>query len=340
MSTNTTTNQLILYVDDEEQALKYFDKIFSKHFDVITAASTDEALEILEHKASQIAVLITDQRMPKRSGVELLAQVREQYPHIVRILTTAYAELDNAIDAVNRGEIFRYITKPWNIAQLKTTLSQALEMQYAKPECSYAIAPYAILAAGLSGRFRGCKLAVSKLIEHWPAPSAINDPTSTAAFVNLADTLNHASSAMDDDLTLVALEEQISHAPGFAGKVTSEDRSGAIRFVANARLMQATLEALARISQNSEAADQNVDLKSEIRNKVPGIVITWQIMPMGGSDDIPVNWSPDLLMVYLFTIHHGGQVAVNHPSIELWIPQSPRDVDVKRHMDNWLVDLI
>lgn len=340
MSMNTTTQQTILYVDDEEQALKYFDKIFSKHFSILTASSTDEALKLLEEKASQVAVIITDQRMPKRPGVELLAQVRDQYPHIVRILTTAYAELDNAIDAVNVGQIFRYITKPWNIAELKSTLNQALAYSKTTPECAHAIAPYAILAAGLSGRFRGCKQAVSQLINDWPDPSAICNPDDTSAFINLADTMNHASSAMDDDLTLVALEERITHSQDFTGTVTSEDRTGAVRFQANMRLLQATVEALARISSPLEASDQQVQLKSEIRNKVPGIHVTWQITPSTNDASHAVNWSPDLLLVYLFTIHHGGHVSIERPCVTLWLPQSPRDVDVPRHMDNWLAGLL
>lgn len=339
MSMNTTNNQMILYVDDEDQALKYFDKIFSKHFSILTAPSTDEALAVLNVNASNIAVIITDQRMPKRSGVELLAQVREQYPHIVRILTTAYAELDNAINAVNRGHIFRYITKPWNLAELKATLNQAIALGTLNPQSTQTIAPYAILAAGLSGRFRGCKLAVSKLIEHWPTPPAISQPHTTTALINLADTLNHASSAMDDDLTLILLEERIVNAQGFAGNISYDVNDSAIRIQTNTRLLQATIDALARMCNRLDPADQHVELQSEIRNKVPGIRITWQITPSPNKPQLPVNWSPDLLLVYLFTIHHGGQVSVNRPVIELWLPQAPRDVDVARHTDNWLAGM-
>lgn len=120
-------NLSILYVDDESQALKYFEKAFGKFFKIQTCESAKDALSILEKSSDDIGVLVTDQRMPNQTGVSLLENVRSQYPHIVRLLTTAYAELENAIDAVNDGAVFRYITKPWNINELKGVLKNAMD---------------------------------------------------------------------------------------------------------------------------------------------------------------------------------------------------------------------
>lgn len=117
----------VLYVDDEEKALKYFSRAFGGEFPVYTATSVKEAKSILEKEADDIAILVTDQRMPEEKGVELLKYVRKEYPRIIRILTTAYSDLDDAIEAVNNGEIFRYITKPWNIAALKLELRQTMQ---------------------------------------------------------------------------------------------------------------------------------------------------------------------------------------------------------------------
>lgn len=117
----------ILFVDDENKTCKYFDKAFSDEFRVITASDVDEALQILDEKGNEVGVLITDQRMPGKNGVELLRHVRKSQPHIVRMLTTAYSDLDIAIDAVNDGEIIRYITKPWDIKNLRGELSHAME---------------------------------------------------------------------------------------------------------------------------------------------------------------------------------------------------------------------
>ncbi len=117
----------ILFVDDEAQAVKYFQRAFLGRFDVLTATSADEAQAILEKIDSNVAVLITDQRMPGRTGVSLLKFARERHPYIIRIITTAYADLDSAIDAVNTGEIFRYITKPWDLRLLEAELAHAIE---------------------------------------------------------------------------------------------------------------------------------------------------------------------------------------------------------------------
>ncbi len=124
----------ILYVDDEEKALKYFSMAFGHNYSILTATSVAEAQAILSEHNHEIALLITDQRMPGETGVELLDYVRHEYPHMIRILTTAYADLDDAIAAVNRGEIFRYVTKPWNIESFATELAQASEFFHLRNE--------------------------------------------------------------------------------------------------------------------------------------------------------------------------------------------------------------
>jgi len=87
---NTNSNPVgILYIDDEEKALKYFRMAFGQKYKVFTAASGPEGLETLRKEAASIGIVITDQRMPGMQGAEVLGQVRTEYPHIVRILTTA-----------------------------------------------------------------------------------------------------------------------------------------------------------------------------------------------------------------------------------------------------------
>lgn len=125
---------IILFVDDEEKTLKYFSRIFSNDFRILTSTSVEEATQVIEQKANEIAILITDQRMPKRKGVDLLKFTRENHPHIVRLLTTAYTDLDSAIEAVNSGEIFRYITKPWNIDKLNDHLTDAMNLYLAREQ--------------------------------------------------------------------------------------------------------------------------------------------------------------------------------------------------------------
>ncbi len=117
----------ILFVDDEEKARKYFERAFKRDYDVLTAESVAHARNILSTRGDEIGVLITDQRMPNEQGVDLLAFVRAEYPHIIRILTTAYSDIDEAIAAVNSGEILRYISKPWDLAELTADLRHAVQ---------------------------------------------------------------------------------------------------------------------------------------------------------------------------------------------------------------------
>ncbi len=117
----------ILFVDDEEQTVKYFSRAFSKEFTIYTASSAKEGMAILEEYADRIAILVTDQRMPEARGVELLKYARREYPNITRILTTAYTDLEDAIEAVNSGEILRYITKPWDLNALLLELRQSMQ---------------------------------------------------------------------------------------------------------------------------------------------------------------------------------------------------------------------
>jgi two-component system probable response regulator PhcQ len=118
----------VLYVDDEEQALKYFRKGLEKEFSVLTASNISQAMEILQRDAGKVAVLITDQRMPGGSGTDLLTEVRQRWPAIVRIITTAYSEIDDAIKAVNAGAIFKYLTKPVDFAVMRQTMRSAFDL--------------------------------------------------------------------------------------------------------------------------------------------------------------------------------------------------------------------
>ncbi|MGO4279946.1 Response regulator receiver domain-containing protein [Cupriavidus sp. OV038] len=118
----------ILFVDDEATAVKYFQRAIGQLAPVVTGGSVEEGKALLDAHADSLAVLVSDQRMPGEYGNELLRYARERYPHIVRILTTAYSELDQTVEAVNQGQIHRYIKKPWDITALRMELKQALEL--------------------------------------------------------------------------------------------------------------------------------------------------------------------------------------------------------------------
>jgi two-component system probable response regulator PhcQ len=118
----------ILYVDDEPTALKYFQRALGAQATVLTAESVEEGKRMLDQHADTIAVLVSDQRMPGAYGNELLFYAWDRYPHIVRILTTAFSEIAHTVEAVNQGQIHRYIQKPWDIAALRMEMKQAVEL--------------------------------------------------------------------------------------------------------------------------------------------------------------------------------------------------------------------
>ena len=118
----------ILYVDDEPMALKYFERLINPMAPVLTALSVEEGKAVLRARGAEIAVLISDQRMPGALGNELLRYARDHHPQMVRMLTTAYSELGEAIEAINTGEIYRYVTKPWDLELLRADMRNALEL--------------------------------------------------------------------------------------------------------------------------------------------------------------------------------------------------------------------
>ena len=117
----------VLYVDDEEMALKYFARAFDNRFPILTAVNAVDGYRLLEENRERIGLVITDQRMPGEKGVQFLERARQLHPRAIRILTTAYSDLHVAIEAVNSGAIYKYVTKPWDIPQLEVTLRRAAE---------------------------------------------------------------------------------------------------------------------------------------------------------------------------------------------------------------------
>ena len=116
----------VLYVDDEPQNLLTFRYALEDRFSVLTAESGSQALDVLSKQ--EVAVLVCDQRMPGMSGVEVCARARDLRPDVARIIMTAYADLQAAVDAINQGHVFRYLTKPWRADELTSVLDQAVDL--------------------------------------------------------------------------------------------------------------------------------------------------------------------------------------------------------------------
>ena len=178
----------ILYVDDEEKSLKYFTRAFEEQFRIFTASNAQDGLKLLEAHKDEIGLLMTDQRMPGEKGVWLLEKARQLRPRIIRILATAYADMEAAIAAVNTGAIYKYVTKPWDPPQLENTLKRGLEFFLVQRErdqllrekmsvlhnimIADRIVSLGLLAAGLSHHIRNSLVAVKTFLDLAPAKMA------------------------------------------------------------------------------------------------------------------------------------------------------------------------
>src|ERR1043166_5398216 len=118
-------NYKLLFVDDEFANIRLLERLFRQDYSCLTASSAEEALELLDQH--EVAVIITDQRMPSMTGVELLKRSAVRRPHMVRILLTGYTDLEALVEAVNCGLVYMYVKKPWNNEDLKLRVSRAVE---------------------------------------------------------------------------------------------------------------------------------------------------------------------------------------------------------------------
>ncbi len=116
----------ILYVDDEVNNLVSFKATFRIKYNVFTAESGEEAIKILND--NDINLIITDQRMPNMTGVEFLESILDTHPDPIRVLLTGYADMNAVIDAVNKGKIFHYLSKPWNEEELDMTIQRSFDV--------------------------------------------------------------------------------------------------------------------------------------------------------------------------------------------------------------------
>jgi two-component system probable response regulator PhcQ len=181
---NTPTEKskyAVLYVDDEEQALKYFRKALDREYTIFTAPNAKEAWAHLEKNPGAFGVVISDQKMPGEQGVQMLGRIRQKWPNIVRILVTAYSEFNVAVESVNSGAIYKYLHKPVDFPQLKETLKSAMEMFLAQVErdtlvrerlstlqrmvVADRVKSLAAMAGGLSHHLRNSMTAMSCFLE-------------------------------------------------------------------------------------------------------------------------------------------------------------------------------
>ena len=126
MKSQAKNKPKILVVDDEPDNLDLLYRTFRRNYKVLRAESGPAALEILS-KEGDIAVIISDQRMPMMSGTEFLSLTASQYPDIIRIILTGYTDVEDLVEAINTGKVFKYVTKPWDADELEALVVQAMD---------------------------------------------------------------------------------------------------------------------------------------------------------------------------------------------------------------------
>src|SRR5918911_118771 len=159
----TSMPHKIMLVDDEPANLRLLERLFRRDYHILTASSGIEALRLLEQH--DVALLITDQRMPGMSGIELLKRTADLRPHMVRIILTGYTDVEALVEAINCGQVYKYVTKPWDNDELRLTVGRALEHY----ETNRARHELALTNARLVGRMkemtRGFVRAIADALE-------------------------------------------------------------------------------------------------------------------------------------------------------------------------------
>jgi adenylate cyclase len=126
MKSQSNSKPKILVVDDEPDNLDLLYRTFYRDYKVLKASSGPAALELLQQEG-EVSVIISDQRMPMMSGTEFLSLTATQYPDIIRIILTGYTDVEDLVEAINAGKVFKYVTKPWEAEELKAVVRQALD---------------------------------------------------------------------------------------------------------------------------------------------------------------------------------------------------------------------
>jgi len=121
-------NHTILLVDDEQSIINALKRLFRKEgYQILTALNGLQGVKVLENCLEPVSLIISDQRMPEMTGSEFLEKAKELFPNAIRFLLTGYSNMDEVIDAVNKGKIHRYITKPWNDDDMRLQVEQGLK---------------------------------------------------------------------------------------------------------------------------------------------------------------------------------------------------------------------
>ena len=266
----------ILYVDDEEKSLKYFTRAFEDEFRIFTAPNAHDGRKILEEHKDEIGLLMTDQRMPGEKGVQLLEKARQLRPRIVRILATAYSDMEAAIAAVNTGAIYKFVMKPWDPPQLASTLKRGLEFFIVQRErdelltekfsvlhnmmIADRIMSLGLLAAGMSHHIRNSLVAVKTFLDLAPGK------------------LQEEKISMDSLRNPEFWEEYYQNVQGQVEKINSllnelwtASEKPTFAFADRVHLHEVIADVLEKLQKSF--ADKNIQVENNVPNTLPALSV-------------------------------------------------------------------
>lgn len=207
----------LLFVDDEKSNLRVFKSSFKWFYNIFLANSGEEGIKILENE--KIDLVLTDQRMPNMTGVEFLEKIIPKFPDIPRIIVTGYTDLESIIEAVNNGKVFHYVTKPWEVDDLKVIIENALQVSILKIKNSDLVSDLQRTNKELTSALHELDTFVYKTSHDLKGPIAtilglsnlaLNE-TNTSSLPDYLSKIDHTASKMDGLLNKLLIVNIINH---------------------------------------------------------------------------------------------------------------------------------
>jgi two-component system, probable response regulator PhcQ len=360
-------NYDILFVDDEQKALKYFKKLLSDDFSILTCDNVSDAKNILDDNSSKIAILLTDQRMPGEKGTDLLSYSRQHHPHIIRLLTTAFSDLDDAIEAVNNGEILRYLTKPWDIKILFSDLVYAMNFfrmrherdQLLKEKLNVKqrlielnrVRDLIVMTSGIT-HLRNPLHAISSFLVELPKlkQSQIADIQSLDIWglmekeikeqINIAEyllTQTNNDKSFDSDSFMTLIDKIHTK---FSNDIELNSVSiPSIKF--NSDLIEKMLDGILKALLATCSTDDKLQVSVEATSDGGKIVV--HAINFNQDASSLLNTPTELLTAFFICYHHSGEIAIDASdgiTYEITLPSDPKNTQLAKLDNDWLEEIL
>ena len=247
----------ILFVDDEPANLRMLERLFRNHYEVLTAPSAAEGLDLLA--LHDVALIVSDQRMPAMTGLDFLKKAAEMRPQTVRVILTGYTDLETLVEAINSGVVYKYVSKPWSNADLQQTVTRAIQ-HYDALRTQYQLGAENVR---LRETVRSSAVDIARTVS-----DLANSEFGRHAFrtAELAEELGKAldlSNAEQEELYLGGLFHQLSHAGNEQHQSVHAGSEGALEELERGLIRLNTIPALENILPLTESWVKHYDSMPE-----------------------------------------------------------------------------